>query len=99
MTHSNLATIAGNLRYAVFNRHTITIGGGDFGPDEISEAAKALTACAPLPDPGKDIPALIEALQTLVVRCNRLDFSATHDGLTNAAAVADARAILERITK
>lgn len=39
---SNIATLVANLRHAVRNGETVTIGGGVFGPDELREAADAL---------------------------------------------------------
>jgi hypothetical protein len=34
--------IVGNLRRAAWDRKTVTIGGGDFGPEELKQAARMI---------------------------------------------------------
>ena len=43
--------------------------------------------------------AMREALERLLDRCSALDISATHDGLENCAAIAQARAALAQAEK
>jgi hypothetical protein len=37
-----MMTLIANLRHAARNRETVTIGGGEFGPAELLEAARVL---------------------------------------------------------
>ena len=72
--------------------HICKVGHRDFtsGSQESDLANAYLIAAA---------PELLEALECLLARCKGLDLSATHDGLTNCNAKAQARAAIAKATE
>lgn len=56
------STIVANMRHAVRNHETTLIGGGEFSPSEIKEAADLIEDLARLQSINADLLAALEAL-------------------------------------
>ncbi len=81
-------TLIANLRHAARNRETVTIGGGEFGPAELLEAARVLELHSQLLIALKDSDKLISQLMPGVAHIALQDYAFLNNTLmANTSAI------------